>query len=176
MLIWKCNSCETNNFYPKTMECECCGEFMSLDQIESVNRFMFYKQRAEEGDSYAIMNIAELYACGEVFVKDIDKALKMMTDAAEMGNTDAQNKLAYWYFCSDNDFPTNYELAFKWAKKCYDSNNFYSMELLARCYLEGKGVAKNEKQGIKLLSELASLLNVSMKELFEIYSYGRLRK
>lgn len=173
MFIWKCNNCATNNFYPKTLECECCGEAMSANQIEETSRLMFYKQRAEDGDSYAIMNMAELYAGGELVVKDFDKALEMMTNAAQMGNADAQSKLAYWYFLDDNDFPTDYKKAFEWAQKCYDSGYYYCMELLARCYMEGKGVARSESQGLKILSELSKLLDISMNEILENYSSFR---
>ena len=105
MIFWKCSNCETNNLYPKTVECECCGAKMNSNQTESAKRFMFYKQRADEGDSYAIMNMAEFYATGDVFIKDIDKALEMMTDAANRGNADAQQKLADWYFFEGSNTP-----------------------------------------------------------------------
>lgn len=157
MIFWKCNNCETNNLYPKTIECECCGAKMNSNQFEFAKRFMFYKQRADEGDSYAILNMAEFYASGEVFVKDIDKALEMMTDAAEKGNVDAQQKLADWYFFEDNDFPMDDELAFQWASKAYLNGNLYSVEFLALCYLNGYGVDKNETKGIELMTEAANL-------------------
>lgn len=174
MIFWKCSNCETNNLYPKTVECECCGAKMNSDQTESAKRFMFYKQRADEGDSYAIMNMAEFYASGDVFIKDIDKALEMMTDAANRSNADAQQKLADWYFFEDNDFPSNDKLAFEWATKAYESGNLYSAEFLATCYLHGYGVTKNENKGIELLTEAANFgFSRPMEQIANYYNDGR---
>lgn len=146
MIYWKCLYCDTNNLYPNSLECECCGEKITPNQIEEARRFYFYKERADEGDSYAMMNMAEFYAAGNIFVQDIDQALELMTKAANMGNSDAQQKLADWYFYENNDFPVNDELAFKWATKAYDGGNLYSSQFLSSFYLYGHIVPKDIKK------------------------------
>ena len=116
MIYWKCRNCETNNLYPGNIECECCGERMNINQLEEMKRLSFYEMRAEEGDSYALMDTAKLYCKGDSFQKDLDKALELMTKAADLGNADAQQELADWYFYDDNDFPTDKEKAFDYAR------------------------------------------------------------
>lgn len=173
MIYWKCLYCDTNNLYPNSLECECCGEKITPNQIEEARRFYFYKERADEGDSYAMMNMAEFYAAGNIFVQDIDQALELMTKAANMGNSDAQQKLADWYFYENNDFPVNDELAFKWATKAYDGGNLYSSQFLSSFYLYGHIVPKDIKKGIKLLEESANLgLIGSIEKIANFYNDG----
>lgn len=157
MIYWKCVNCDTNNMYPDNVECECCGERITPSQTEEAKRFMFYKRRADEGDTYAMMDMANFYKNGNIFTKEIDLALEMMTKAAELGNADAQQDLAEWYYCEDNDFPNDDNLAMEWATKAYKNNNPYSVYFLYNCYLNGTGTPMNEKYAIELLKESADM-------------------
>ena len=173
MIYWKCRNCETNNVYPNTTECECCGEKMNINQIEEMKRLLFYEKRAAEGDSYALMDTARFYSNGDAFQKDIDKALELMTKAADLGNADAQQELADWYFYTDNDFPNDDEKAFEYATKAYKNGCIYSPYFLYTCYLKGYGVEKNCEYAIRLLKESADIGFVdSIQKLGNYYNSG----
>ena len=175
MIYWKCLNCDTNNTYPDNKECECCGEPISSDQIEEASRFTFYKQRADEGDTYAMMDMARFYSEGSIFKKDIESALKMMTKAAEMGNAEAQQELAEWYFYDDNDFPEDEEAAFLWATKAYNNKNPYSIYFLHRCYLYGLGTGVNKDKAKELLTEAANMgFALAYSDIANYYYYGKL--
>lgn len=157
MIYWKCRNCETNNLYPGNTECECCGERMNINQLEEMKRLSFYEMRADEGDSYALMDTAKFYCKGDAFQKDLDKALELMTKAADLGNADAQQELADWYFYTDNDFPSDESMAFEYATKAYRNGCIYSPYFLYTCYLKGYGTQENCEYAIKLLHEAANL-------------------
>lgn len=173
MIYWTCKNCDTNNLYPDNIECECCGEAITSDQIEEANRFMFYKRRADEGDTYAMMDMARFYDKGDVFKKDTSMALEMMIKAAELDNAEAQQELAEWYFYEDNDFSNDDKLAFEWAVKAYNNDNPYSAYFLYKCYLNGWGVDYDEKRAIELLKESANMgFARSIEEIGNFYYEG----
>lgn len=130
---------------------------MNTNQLEEVKRLSFYETRAAEGDSYALMDMAKFYCNGDSFQKDLDKALELMTKAADLGNADAQQELAEWYLCADNDFPIDEVKAFEYATKAYNNGCIYSPLLLYICYLEGHGTQKNCEYAIKLLQEASEI-------------------
>lgn len=157
MIYWKCRNCETTNLYPNNLECECCGIKMDVNQHEEMKRLSFYNIRADEGDTYAIMAMARFYSTGDMFQKDTEKALELMIKAADLGNAEAQQEIADWYFYSDNDFPNDENKAFEYATKAYKNGCIYSPFFLYRCYLNGYGTSENTEYAIKLLKESANL-------------------
>ncbi len=173
MIYWKCKNCDTNNLYPDNLECECCGEAMTIHQLEETERLSFYQTRADEGDSYAIMDMAKFYSTGEIFQRDVDKAVELMTKAAELGNVDAQQELADWYFYTDNDFPNDDKKAFEWAEKAYNNGCIYSPHFLYQCYLKGYGTSVDINYAMKLLREAADLgFARPIEELGNYYNSG----
>lgn len=76
--------------------------------------------------------------------------------AANAGYVVAQNRLGDWYYYGDgDDSEPNYEKAVEWYRKAAEKNDSIALCRLGICYLEGKGVKKDEKKAVEYFEKAA---------------------
>ena len=80
--------------------------------------------------------------------KDIKKAMKLFKRAADLGDADAQNKLAFHYFHGYRDSDTTKECCEKaryYAEKAADQGAAYSQFILARLLIMESDCNRDEE-------------------------------
>lgn len=78
----------------------------------------------------------------------------LLKDAAS-GDPYAEYLVAYCYTEECTGYRSNADNAYQWAKKSADQGNGYGMNILANCYMNGRGVDKDEAKGIALYEKAA---------------------
>jgi len=81
-----------------------------------------------------------------------NKALVLLADA---GDADAQNDLGQLFLVSGKP-----HAAFYWFALAAQQNNADAMQWLGHCYVNGKGVAKDENMGVMWIAKAAALGHV----------------
>ena len=102
------------------------------------------------------------------------EAIKLFTRAAELGNVQAQMKLAEFY--GDGRYvKKNKKLRFEWLLHAANNGNMEAQELIGECYEKGFGTKKNNpkaynwyKKAAEQGSELGKLKGKEY-ELFKFY-------
>lgn len=74
------------------------------------------------------------------------RGLELLTKAADAGSTDAQAELAELYLSGCEGTPPDATRAFGLAFEPARRGNPFALNVLGRCYVEGRGVAKAEKK------------------------------
>ena len=74
------------------------------------------------------------------------RGLELLTKAANAGSTDAQAELAELYLSGCEGTPPDATRAFGLAFEPARRGNPFALNVLGRCYAEGRGVAKDEKK------------------------------
>ena len=77
--------------------------------------------------------------------KDFKKAFNLYMLAAEMGNSEALSKVAYYYHTGKNDVENNPQKALEWCKKAYDLGSIGAESLMASIYLKIGNTDKFQK-------------------------------
>ncbi|KAL0239766.1 hypothetical protein GEMRC1_009874 [Eukaryota sp. GEM-RC1] len=86
-----------------------------------------------------------------------------------MGNSMAMNIMGCLF---SEGAEQNQDEAFKYFKLSSDGGCAIGMTNLSNCYIEGAGVPRDEKFGIKLSQQAADLNSIyAIKNLIDIYSY-----
>ena len=94
---------------------------------------------------------------GEIYHKrqNYAEAFKWYMQAAERGNSVAQNHLAEMY-CFGIGIARNYGEALKWFKKAAEQGDSIGQYNLASCYHYGWGVCRNDEMAMYWLSRAAA--------------------
>ena len=72
---------------------------------------------AEAGDPVACSKVGVLYQLGLGVQRDIEKAIKFLTTAAEKGNGEAAHNLGTLYLSAEPDFPNEPDKSKFWYKR-----------------------------------------------------------
>ncbi len=84
---------------------------------------------------------------------DTDGALKLLTEASEMGSRGAQFNLALFYLQGMGGFEKNPEEAAKWFAKAAENGDAEAQYQLGMMYYRGKGVEANQSRAIEYLKQ-----------------------
>ena len=87
---------------------------------DSKKAFDYYKKASDLGFAYAQCNLSYFYLHGEVVEKDVEKALELLENAAEAGDTTAMYDLWYLYSGQNEDVEKDIEKSNYWGNK-YDN-------------------------------------------------------
>lgn len=141
--------------------------------------FKFYRQAAEQGLANAMFKLYQCYRNGVGVAVDRNEARKWLEKGAEAGSAWAQTELGYLYEYPPFDDDTNklrvrYMFqAVKWYQRAADQKLADGQYYLGLCYLEGKGVEKDEEHGLELIRNAADQGHSrSVSELAELYARG----
>ena len=103
------------------------GTLYKQSYIKAVEHYRF---SAKKGDVYAINNLAILYINGTGVPKDVDKGIRLLTQAAQMGNAEAQVNLGLYYLTAKQEHH-NIKNALKWFTEAGKTHNPVALYYLA---------------------------------------------
>lgn len=138
-----------------------------------------YRQAAKQGSPEAMYKLYMVYRDGRGVSNNEEEAEQWLTKSAEAGYAWAQCELGYHFEYMDwgryhetshsNDMP----VAIQWYRRSAEQNWPGGDYHLGLCYLEGKGVDKDEERGLNLIRKAAEQNHAySLVKLAELYSRG----
>ena len=161
------NVAEGNNWYKKALEHGSTEALFNLGvsyyKGEGVVKDLQEAKRLFEKSSAQGDDIAQLYI-GRILEDtnaSCDEIVAAYKKAAEMGCTEAQDYLGYWYENGENGLDVDYQEAFRWYKKAAEQGNRYAQYDIGCLYDDGLGVKENKREAVKWFKRAASKNNVS---------------
>ena len=117
----------------------------------------FYAKASDKGDPYGMTAWGRALFNGLGVKRDTGKGLDLLLKAAAMGHTYAMNDLAAIFTEGRNGVPADPARAVAFLKAGVEREDMYSMNILGRNYLSGRGVAKDTKQAQALFQKAMDL-------------------
>ncbi len=134
-------------FYRKQYDLEFVLSFKRQNRVVSNFKIAAIKVKISQNENVIAQDkesAEAIYAKSKIFYenKEYEKAFVLVKQAAELGLSNAQNKLAYMYEFAYGT-QKNYDEAFKWYKKAADQENEVAQSNLGFMYENGYGVRKS---------------------------------
>lgn len=107
------------------------------------------------GRAMLLWSEVEPYIC--VPIEPEDKQFILLADA---GDAEAQDDIGQLFLMSEK-----YQAAFYWFQQASQQNNPDAMQWLGHCYINGKGVPKDENLGLMWIAKAAALGHLIAQEL-----------
>ncbi|PBB20670.1 caspase family protein [Mesorhizobium sp. WSM4313] len=117
----------------------------------------FYAKASDKGDPYGMTAWGRALFNGLGVERDTGKGLDLLLKAAAMGHTYAMNDLAAIFTEGRNGVPADPARAVAFLKAGVERQDMYSMNILGRNYLSGRGVEKDTKQAQALFQKAMEL-------------------
>ncbi|RUU61438.1 caspase family protein [Mesorhizobium sp. M2C.T.Ca.TU.002.02.1.1] len=117
----------------------------------------FYAKASDKGDPYGMTAWGRALFNGLGVERDTGKGLDLLLKAAAMGHTYAMNDLAAIFTEGRNGVPADPARAVAFLKAGVERQDMYSMNILGRNYLSGRGVEKDTKQARALFQKAMDL-------------------
>lgn len=120
-----------------------------------------FRQAVAKGSTDAMYKLYWNYKDGKGVPRDETEAGKWLTKSAEAGNAWAQCELGYnsefmdWDRFHETANSNNMPVAIQWYRRSAEQNWPGGQYRLGLCYLAGKGVDKDEEQGLELIRKAA---------------------
>lgn len=141
-LVFSIGACSNNDSSPNRLNTN-----LNDPQIKTVEKYEnnidLMKNAAQQGDVVAMSLLGDKYLKGDGVEKDIKKGIAWLTNAADKGNSLAQQSLGYTYLFESTI--QNDSKAFFWFKKSAEQGDGISQLELANMYANGSGVVKDLK-------------------------------
>ncbi len=161
------NVVEGNNWYKKAIEHGSTEALFNLGlsyyKGEGVVKDLQEAKRLFEKSSAQGYDKAQLFI--GIILEDTnascDEIVAAYKKAAEMGCTEAQDYLGYWYENGENGLDVDYQEAFRWYKKAAEQGNRYAQYDIGCLFDDGLGVKENKREAVKWFKRAASKNNVS---------------
>jgi TPR repeat protein len=135
----------------------------------------WYLKAIESGSTGAMVDLGAMYTAGKIIVKNDAEALKLFKKAADGGNQYGQQWLGNSYRDGAPGLTPDGEQAKSWYIKAIDNDSKDALVELAWLYEQGKVVAKNEAEALKLYKKAAEASNqFGQKKLGSSYRDGKL--
>ena len=130
---------------------------VALREKDKSRAFSLMKNAADHGIREAIFQLGIYYRNGIGCDSTITKGTELVLKSAQMGDGDAQVRIALCYEEGDG-MPKSVAESFKWFKKAADENEMYEGFLETGCnYRDGHGIDHNYNLAINYLKEAADL-------------------
>lgn len=117
----------------------------------------FYAKASDKGDPYGMTAWGRALFNGLGVKRDTGRGLDLLLKAAAMGHTYAMNDLAAIFTEGRNGVPADPARAVAFLKAGVERQDMYSMNILGRNYLSGRGVEKDTKQAQALFQKAMDL-------------------
>ncbi|TIU68319.1 MAG: sel1 repeat family protein, partial [Mesorhizobium sp.] len=117
----------------------------------------FYAKASDKGDPYGMTAWGRALFNGLGVQRDTGRGLDLLLKAAAMGHTYAMNDLAAIFTEGRNGVPADPARAVAFLKAGVERQDMYSMNILGRNYLSGRGVQKDTKQAQTLFQKAMDL-------------------
>ena len=120
--------------------CYFLGTIMSNNETkeDDAEAASWYEKAVEEGDIYAMHNLAYMYECGLGVSQDYEKAIKLYKQAADGGNSQAMTVIGYNYQNGACGQKINFEEAMKWYEKAAENGESTAIAYLGYIYEFGE--------------------------------------
>lgn len=105
----------------------------------------FYQKASDEGNLYAMTNLAWYSIYGTDGPVDMAKGIRMFEQAANAGNPYAQASLGWLYREGYNGTRKDYDEAIKWYRKAAEQGYANAQATMGWFYREGLGTARDHK-------------------------------
>jgi len=102
--------------------------------IRKQEKIRALETKAKDNDAAALYELSICYGNGDCVEEDEEEADKLLLQAAELGNADAQ-----WEVASDFKKKENWEKAFYWFEKAANQDVISAQHELGLCYRDGDG-------------------------------------
>lgn len=117
--------------------------------------FIAYERAADGADPQGINNLGWMYLNGYGCDRDVEKAIELFEEAAELKNTTAMVNLGNIYEDDIYDFVLqDYDKAFHWYSKAADLGDPKGWFNVANMYHYGRGVEQNYEKAFEIFSAL----------------------
>lgn len=170
--------------FSKAYQCLCKAESIDATKTDTIFANAYHKvldanasydmqfpwivKAVEQNDPFAIFYLGKLYYFGRGVEKDIDKAIKYYTMAADMDNAKALNNLGSIYDAGKY-VPRDRQKAYELYKRGAELGSTFAMWNLGIYYRDGKVVEKNRAKAYELFQKAADGKNARA-----MYDLGRL--
>lgn len=138
----------------------------------------WFRKAANKGNADAFFYMGEMYDGYHYGIdSNCDKAVECYTEAAKLGNHNAQNSLGHLYYYGDfncKNISKNYYLAAKWYEQAAEQGDSYAQNSLGYMYKNGIGVPKDHSKAFSLFKKAADQENqYAQYNLGLMYYYGQ---
>jgi len=116
------------------------GNYRTPEDIAT--SFSWYSKAADQGDTFAQVNVGVDYFTGHGVQQDYTQAVAWLTKAADQGDANAQLYMGIAYF-TGHGVQQDYIQAVAWLTKAAEQGNAAAEHNLAYAFYNGKGVAKD---------------------------------
>ena len=99
-------------------------------------------------------NLGVMYIYGEGTRKNRKEGLRLIKEAAELGNVNAQKALGEWHF-NGSHVKKDLGKAFHWVEKAAKQGDADAQNIVSALYLEGVGVKQNTKKAVEWAKKAA---------------------
>ena len=145
-----------------------CGAGMANGQESELFKATT-REKAEQGDAVAQIDLGWMYYEGDGVPQDIVEAAKWFRKAAEQGKDSAQAVLGEMYRKGEG-VPQDYAEAVKWFRKAAEQGDAIAQGALGGMYYSGEGVPQNYEEAVKWFRKAAAQGHAKAKErLGEVY-------
>lgn len=119
------------------------------------NALKYYLEASDQGNFYAMYNLACMYYFGDGVEKNESTSLEWFERAARHGDPEGANRAGVMY---ENGIGTGRDLkkAFAYYTESAEEHSLSGMANLGLCYLEGKGTAADVSSGLDWMEKASA--------------------
>ena len=146
---------------------------MNGDEISKENEKIIYDKLVYSEQPLALIEFGQLCETGELFPRNIQKAINLYSKAIVFGSVNASAKLGKLYYY-DHDVDLDYKRAFDLFKTAADGEDPEGTYYLACCYRLGRGVSTNHQTAKMLFHKAleAGYAEAVVPLISEVFSYS----
>ena len=146
------------------------GAGVAVDYLAAAQ---WYQRAADRGNTLAMTNLGVAYVLGQGVEQNASIGRRLLQQAIDAGESYAMLRLADLHLRGVPGFKRDDKVAADLLKKAVDLKSDEAGVILARCYVTGKGVPKDEVRAFRQLKEIADRGSVAAKtELARLYIHG----
>lgn len=116
----------------------------------------WFKKGVQTMDADCMYSLGEIYCSTDEKYRDVNSGIKLLENAAKLGNTDAMNYLSVCYEKGEN-VDKDDEKSINYARKSFEKGNAYAGFLLGLKYQSGVGCKKNMTKAVEIWEKAADL-------------------
>ena len=116
----------------------------------------WFKKGVQTMDADCMYSLGEIYCSTDEKYRDVNSGIKLLENAAKLGNTDVMNYLSVCYEKGEN-VDKDDEKSINYARKSFEKGNAYAGFLLGLKYQSGVGCKKNMTKAVEIWEKAADL-------------------
>ena len=114
------------------------------------------KKGVQAMEAGCMCSLGQIYCSTDEKYRDVNSGIKLLENAAKLGNTDAMNYLSMCYESGEN-VDKDDEKSINYARKSFEKGNAYAGFLLGLKYQSGVGCKKNMTKAVEIWEKAADL-------------------